>query len=59
MMPDNKKLTGSPDNKRIDIHDPNEVRDWTKSLGCTKPELEKAVREVGTSADAVRRHLKK
>ena len=58
-MSDDKKQTGSPDNKRIDIHDPSEVRDWAKSLGCTKPELEKAVGEVGTSADAVRRHLKK
>jgi hypothetical protein len=58
-MPDNKKLTGSPDNKRIDIHDPNEVRDWTKSIGCTPTELKKAVDEVGTSAAAVRKHLKK
>lgn len=58
-MSDNKKLTGTPDSTRIDIHDPNEVRNWSKSLDCTKPELERAVQEVGTSADAVRRHLKK
>lgn len=58
-MSDNKELTGSPDNKRIDIHDPSEVRNWTKSLDCTKPELEKAVEKVGTSADAVRSYLKK
>jgi hypothetical protein len=58
-MSDNKKISGSPDNKRIDIHDPNEVRDWTKSLDCTKPQLEKAVQEVGTSADAVKKYLKK
>lgn len=58
-MSDNKKLTGSPDNKRIDINDHDEVRNWTKSIGCTPAELKKAVDEVGTSADAVRKHLKK
>lgn len=58
-MPDNKNLTGSPDNKRIDINDPNEVRNWTKSFGCTQDELKKAVNAVGTSADAVRKQLKK
>lgn len=58
-MPDNKKLTGSPDNKRIDIHDPNEVRDWTRSFGCTPDELQKAVNVVGTSSEAVRKYLKK
>ena len=58
-MPDNKKMTGSPDSKRIDIHDPNEVRDWTKSFGCTQVELKRAVNEVGTSAVAVKKHLKK
>lgn len=37
-----------PDNKIIDIHDPNEVHDWTKSLHCTK-----AIIAVGSSASAV------
>jgi hypothetical protein len=58
-MSDNKKLTGSPDNKRIDINDPNEVRNWTKSLNCTQAELKKAVQQVGTSAAAVKKQLKK
>lgn len=58
-MPDNKKLTGSPDNKRIDVHDQNEVRNWTKTLDCTPSQLKQAVQEVGTSASAVRRFLNK
>ncbi|BCS51763.1 DUF3606 domain-containing protein [Geobacter sp. SVR] len=58
-MSDNKNLTGSPDNKRIDIHDPNEVRNWTKSFGCTAEELKKAVNTVGTSATAVKKQLSK
>jgi hypothetical protein len=58
-MSDNKNLTGSPDNKRIDINDHDEVRNWTKSIGCTSAELKDAVKAVGTSAAAVKKHLNK
>jgi hypothetical protein len=30
-MSDDKSQRGSPDNKRIDIHDANEVRHWSQS----------------------------
>lgn len=58
-MSDDKSKRGSPDNKRIDMSDPDEVRNWTKSLGCSKAELEAAVKAVGPIADKVRAHLKK
>jgi len=58
-MTDDKKSRNSPDNKRIDVNDPNEVRNWTKSLGVTAEQLKDAVKKAGTSADAVRAHLKK
>jgi len=58
-MTDNKDLRGTPDNKRIDVNDPSEVRDWTKSLDCTPAELKQAVKKVGTSAADVKKHLKK
>lgn len=58
-MPDNKKLTHPLDAKRIDIHDAAEVRNWCKSLGCTEQELKSAVKAVGTSGAAVRKHLGK
>lgn len=58
-MPDNKKITHPLDAKRIDIHDPAEVRNWCKSLGCTEQQLKAAVKTVGTSAAAVRKHLGK
>jgi hypothetical protein len=57
-MSDNKANRGAPDRDRIDIHDPDEVRNWTKSLGVTKEELEEAVRAAGTQADKVREHLR-
>lgn len=57
-MSDNKGNRGSPDRDRIDIHDPDEVRNWTKSLGVTKEELERAVKAAGDRADKVREHLR-
>lgn len=58
-MSDNKHITHPEDAKRIDIHDANEVRNWTKSLGCTEAELKQAVAAVGTYADKVRQYLGK
>lgn len=57
-MPDNKEMTGS-DRQRISLEEDYEVRDWTKSLGCTEQELREAVKAVGNSAEAVRKHLGK
>jgi hypothetical protein len=57
-MSDSKQNRGSPDRDRIDIHDPDEIRNWTKSLGVSKEELEKAVAAVGDRAEKVREHLR-
>ena len=57
-MSDNKANRGAPDRDRIDIHDADEVRNWTKSLGVTKEELQKAVQAVGDRAEKVREHLR-
>lgn len=56
-MSDDKANGGSPDRDRIDMSDPDEVRNWTKSLGVSKEQLEEAVRAVGTTASKVREHL--
>lgn len=58
-MPDNKHITYPTDAQRIDIHDPQEIRNWCSSLGCSETELKNAVAAVGTSAKDVRAHLKK
>lgn len=58
-MSDNKHLTHPQDATRIDIHDPQEVRNWCCSLGCTAAELTAAVATVGTWAKDVREHLGK
>lgn len=57
-MSDNKSNRGAPDRDRIDLNDPDEVHNWTKSLGVSKEELEEAVRAAGSDrADKVREHL--
>ena len=57
-MSDNKGNRGAPDRDRIDMHDPDEVRNWTKSLGVSKEELQNAVQAVGDRAEKVREHLR-
>lgn len=54
---DNKTKRGSPDSKRIDMSDPDEVRNWTKALGVSKARLLAAVKAAGTSAAKVRVYL--
>ena len=57
-MSDDKSKTGA-DRKFISLEQPHELRDWAQSLGCTEQQLREAVKEVGNSADAVRRYLSK
>ena len=45
------------DRKLISLEEDYEVRDWCQSLGCTPEQLREAVKAVGNSADAVRKHL--
>lgn len=45
------------DRKLIALSQPLEVRDWSKSLGCTEAELSAAMAPVGRSAAKVREDL--
>lgn len=56
-MSDDKTNRGSPDRDRIDMNDPDEVRNWTRSLGVTKDELQNAVEAVGNAAGKVYDYL--
>jgi hypothetical protein len=58
-MSDDKVDRGAADRNRINIHEDYELRDWSNRLGAPPEELKKAVEQVGTSADAVRKHLGK
>jgi hypothetical protein len=54
---DDLKKKGPADRSKINMDEPWEVDYWTKELGISKGELEKAVKKVGSSADAVRKEL--
>jgi hypothetical protein len=43
--------------ERIDLRQEGSIARWCRKLGCTEPQLRRAVNEVGYSAEAVRAHL--
>ena len=54
---DNLTIRNQPDRSKINMHEDHEVKYWTKALGVSKAELQKAVDKVGNSAAAVRKEL--
>lgn len=56
-MSDNLENRGAQDRSRINVHEEWEVRHWTEALGVSKEELERAMKAVGPSVNAVREHL--
>ncbi len=58
-MPDDLTKRGSADRSKIAMHEEHEVRYWTKHLGVSRDELQRAVDKVGNSAAAVRKELGK
>lgn len=58
-MPDDKTKRHPHDGKRIDINDPQEVRNWCGIFGVSESTLKAAVKAVGTSSKAVREYLGK
>jgi hypothetical protein len=58
-MADDKTNRGPQDRSRINLSEDYEVRYWTDKFGVSKAQLEEAVREVGSSADAVEAELRR
>jgi hypothetical protein len=57
-MPDDKTKKIPLDASRVNVNQSYEVAYWTNKFGCTKSELENAVKKVGTSAEKVKGFLK-
>jgi len=58
-MADNKLNRGQPDRSKINMSEDYEVQYWTKHLGVSREELQRAVDKVGNSAATVRKELGK
>jgi hypothetical protein len=56
---DNLTKRGQPDRSKIHMHEAHEVKYWTRALGVTREELQKAIDKVGNSAATVRKELGK
>ncbi|WP_426164800.1 DUF3606 domain-containing protein [Sandarakinorhabdus sp. DWP1-3-1] len=58
-MADDRTKRGPQDAARVNINEDYEVRYWAEKWGVSRAELEAAVRQAGTGADAVARALGK
>jgi hypothetical protein len=54
---DDLKKTGFQDRGKINMHEAHEVHYWTKHLGISRDQLQKAVDKVGNGAAAVKKEL--
>jgi hypothetical protein len=57
IMSDDLNNRHGQDRKRINLNEKWEVDYWTRELGLTKDELERAVKAAGDRVDSIRQHL--
>ena len=57
LMQKNTRRPEAADKSRVNLNNPDEARYWCVRLQCSPAQLECAVRDVGTSSDAVTKHL--
>jgi hypothetical protein len=59
IMADDLTKRGQPDRSLINMSEDHEVKYWTRHLGVSREELQRAVDKVGNAAAAVRKELGK
>lgn len=58
-MADNLNDRGPQDRSRVNVNEEWELQYWSKKFGVSAQQLRDAVKAVGTSAEAVGKHLGK
>jgi Protein of unknown function (DUF3606) len=58
-MNDNLRIRQPQDPTKINVHETWELKYWTQHLGVSEQKLKDAVKAVGVSVTAVKRHLGK
>lgn len=58
-MSDDLKNRGYQDRARINVNEDHELRYWTKELAVSEAQLKEAVKAVGVSVEAVKKHLQR
>ena len=54
---DNKTKTAPQDAQRVNITEEYEIKYWTQRFGCTRTQLEDAVKKVGVMVKEVEKEL--
>jgi Protein of unknown function (DUF3606) len=54
---DSVSKKGKPDRSKINMNQPHEVKYWTRALGVSQENLQRAVDKVGNSVATVRKEL--
>jgi predicted transcriptional regulator len=57
-MADDPDKRGKQDRERINIHEPYELRHWSKHFNVSQDELKRAVDKVGVMVKDVEKELK-
>ena len=57
-MSEDKSVASGQDRGRINVNEPNEVRDWSKKFRVSEDELKVAIKRVGDQVAAVEKYLK-
>lgn len=58
-MSDDLSKKRPQDATKVNVHESWELEYWSKKFGVTKEQLKNAVKAVGVSAEAVKKHLGK
>ena len=56
---ENLTIKEQPDRSKINVHQPDELKAWTRALNVTREKLLAAVDKVGNSAASVRKELER
>ena len=59
IMSDDLSKKRPQDATKVNVHESWELEYWSKKFGVTKEQLKNAVKAVGVSAEAVKKHLGK
>jgi Protein of unknown function (DUF3606) len=56
-MTKDRSTAGQTDVDRVNIHEPDDIRNWAKRLEIDEDQLKETVKAVGTSVNAIKKAL--
>ena len=56
-MANDRSTAGQAEVDRVNIHEPDDVRDWAQRLQVDEDQLKETIQAVGTSVNAIKKAL--